>query len=297
MELISVVITTYKRETEILKRAVDSVLKQTYQNLELIVVDDSPESYELREEVKEYMLAMPDERVMYYQHSKNMGACAARNTGIKIAKGKYLAFLDDDDAWLPNKLELQYSKIKEGYELVYCNNYIVNQVDETRNLIKTKEVEGKVFDELIIGNFIGSTSFPLLDRDAVIDVGCFDVEMRSAQDYDLWLRIAKKYRVGYVDQPLVDYYIHPGERITTNPDARILGLERLIAKNKEYLDKNKRVKSLRYFKIVPYYAAKRKYGKMIKYFVLGVLGNPFAVKQNYHIFVSMMRALIKKNPG
>ena len=107
MELISVIITTYKRNPEILKRAIDSVVAQTYENLELIIVDDSPESYELRDAVKGMVLAIEDKRVIYHQHKVNKGVCAARNTGIELSSGEYLAFLDDDDAWLLDKFTQQ----------------------------------------------------------------------------------------------------------------------------------------------------------------------------------------------
>ena len=92
-ELVSVVITTYKRRVSQIKAAIDSVLNQSHENLELIIVDDSPNEYEYRDEVKNYCENILDSRVKYIQHEKNMGACAARNTGFSNSNGKYIAFL------------------------------------------------------------------------------------------------------------------------------------------------------------------------------------------------------------
>lgn len=102
-ELVSVVITTYKRRVSQIKAAIDSVLNQSHENLELIIVDDSPNEYEYRDEVKNYCENISDSRVKYIQHEKNMGACAARNTGFSNSNGKYIAFLDDDDEWVKDK--------------------------------------------------------------------------------------------------------------------------------------------------------------------------------------------------
>ena len=98
-ELVTVVITTYKRPPEIVNRAIQSVLMQTYPHIELIVVDDSPADYELREETARLVTGIGG-NTRYIQHEKNLGACAARNTGLKHANGVYIAFLDDDDEWL-----------------------------------------------------------------------------------------------------------------------------------------------------------------------------------------------------
>lgn len=102
--LISVIVPTYKRKPEMIKRSVDSILAQTYSNMELIVVDDSPNDYQFREDVKLFLNGY-DNRIKYIQHEKNMGANIARNTGVDYSNGKYIAFLDDDDEWLPTNFK------------------------------------------------------------------------------------------------------------------------------------------------------------------------------------------------
>ena len=152
-----------------------------------------------------------------------MGACVARNTGLQEARGEYIAYLDDDDEWLPEKLEKQLKIMgKTGVALVYCGCLKIN--DETRVYLKDsvspQYYRGYIFDELIKKNFIESTSFPLLRTECLRKIGGFDPLMQSAQDYDVWLRIAKEYEVDYVKEPLVLYHIHPDERISTNPQKK-----------------------------------------------------------------------------
>ena len=103
---VTAIVTTYKREPEIVKRAVKSVLNQTYKGIKVVVVDDSPASYDLREKVKLEVCRLNSD-IMYIQHEQNMGACVARNTGLKYADTEYVAFLDDDDEWVETKIEKQ----------------------------------------------------------------------------------------------------------------------------------------------------------------------------------------------
>lgn len=253
--LISVVIPTYKRSPEMISRSINSVTNQTYQHIEVIVVDDSPESYSHREKVKCYVNALSDSRIKYIQHDQNMGACAARNTGIKHSRGSYLAFLDDDDEWMLDKLEKQikqFSSDKIG--LVYCKAKVVDQIKkETRDANHVILRKGYVFDELMKNNFVGSTSFVLIRTDVIEEVGNFEEEIKSNQDWELFLRISKKYQISFVDDYLVRYYIHDGERITTNIEKKIQGLKFLINQYDDYLSKNLNIKSYWYIKMVSIY--------------------------------------------
>lgn len=106
-QLVSVVIPTYKREVDCLKNAIDSLLDQTYKNLEIIVVDDSPADFEKRPEIKAYVESITQCRVVYLQNEKNLGGSLTRNRGIDVATGEYITFLDDDDRYTPEKVETQ----------------------------------------------------------------------------------------------------------------------------------------------------------------------------------------------
>ncbi len=259
IELISVIMPTYKRPYKMISRAIQSIINQTYKNFELIIVDDSPHSYENRYNVKKEIESIGDERIKYIQHEKNMGACAARNTGIKSAEGEYIAFLDDDDEWLPRKLELQYKKITEtDAGLVYCLSNTIKQNKDnitSKKLRKSKMSTGWIYEELIFGNFIGSTSFVLIKKLVFDNCGYFNENLKSAQDAELWLRIAKKYKIEVIAIPLVNYYIHEGERISSNPSNKIQGLEMINDLNRDYLELHPYAYSTRKTKIVPFYKA------------------------------------------
>ena len=111
-KLVSVIITTYKRPTDILKRAIMSAIGQTYKNIEIIIVNDCPEQKELSKEIKKMISTIHDNRIKYIELDKNQGACIARNIGIKNSNGYYIALLDDDDEWVKEKIELQIIFLK-----------------------------------------------------------------------------------------------------------------------------------------------------------------------------------------
>lgn len=232
--MISVVITTYKREMSILRRAINTVCAQTLQDIELIVVNDYPEyDVEIRELLKEYS------SVIYISHDIRQGACKSRNDGMLAATGEFVAFLDDDDEWKSNKLEIQLKNIeKTNSDFIYCSGIMLSDLNG-----KTSEmnfihdcVDGNYVKELLKGNFMGGCSFPLIKRSVLIALGGFDISMPSSQDYELWIRIAQNYKITYIGEPLVIYHVGR-EAITSNPERRIEGYCRLYKKHKDIFDK------------------------------------------------------------
>lgn len=297
--MVTAVITTCKRTPDVLERAIKSVISQTYKDIELFVVDDSPSSYEYREQIKTMVESYSNQRVVYIPHQKNSGACVARNTGLKAANGEYIAFLDDDDEWLPEKIEKQldaFKKYDSKTALVYCGRVTVN---DTTGVIKERQAEfheGFVFDILIKKNFIGSTSYPLLRTDVLREFGGFDPQMPAAQDYDVWLRIAQKYKVGYVRESLVRYHIHDGEFITGNPNKKIVALERLNSKHEVYLKKHKEALWQRRITIIDYYSATGHYGKMMTRWLSAVVLRPGAIKENFmYLYSALANAKFRKS--
>ena len=257
--MISVIITTYKRDPSFITRAMESVLSQTYRDIEIIIVDDSPQEYDQRENVRRTVLNFgelyKDIKIDYIQHDKNRGACAARNTGMEKARGEYIAYLDDDDEWMPMKLEKQIQVIKpSNCALVYCGYKCQNDTTGELSERKAEYHRGMVFDRLLYSNFIDSTSIPLIRTECLKSINGFDENMESAQDYDVWLRIAEKYEIDYVPESLVIYHEHSGEQITSNPNKKISGLERLNQKYKEYIDSNAKLWYRRNICITPYYS-------------------------------------------
>lgn len=295
MSLVTAVITTHKREPEILERALKSVLSQTYTNIETIVVDDSPADYIKRDDVRRMVEGYADQKVKYIQHDKCMGACVARNTGLKAANGEFIAFLDDDDEWLPSKIEEQLKAfVSDDIALVYCGSETLNTNDNSVKPRNTKFVSGNIYSQLLVSNFIGSTSFPLLRKSALEAIGGFDPLMESAQDYDVWLRISKSYEVAFVDNILVRYYVHQSERITTNPKKRISGLTRIIEKNREHIKKNRHAYWARTLELAPFYALNMQYLKSVMLWIKAVFKCPLKFKENLQCIYGIFRILILK---
>ena len=292
MILVSAIITTHKRKPDIVERAIKSVLAQTWKNIELFVVDDSPSDYEFRQDVKSMVERYAQQNVSYIAHEQCMGACAARNTGTDHSSGEFIAFLDDDDEWKSLKIEKQLKAFKnDNIALVYCGKEIKNDSNGAIILSEFKGVSGKVYAELIKENFIGSTSFPLLRKKALVDIGGFDVLMEASQDFDVWLRLAEKYEVAYVEEPLVTYHIHDGERISTNYLRKINGWERLIEKNMDHLACHKDAMFIRLIKLVPMYAGNKQIGKALKTWFKAVSLKPFAVKTKLRYLYRMVKNL------
>lgn len=283
--MITAIITTYKREPSMVSRAIKSVLSQTYRDLELIVVDDSPAAFLQRKDVeatvREYENRSKDICVRYIAHEINHGACAARNTGIKNAKGEYIAFLDDDDEWLPEKLEKQVElMMKTGAALVYCGRICKNDDTGASYEEKVKFNRGSVFHSLLYQNFIGSTSFPLIKSSVLREVGGFDELMQSAQDCDTWLRIAEHHEIDYIPEPLAVYHIHNGEQITSSPRKKIDGLERINQKYKQYLELDSSLWYRRHIVLAPYYAIAGEKDKAINIWLKCVARCPWKIKDH-----------------
>ncbi len=229
MEIISVIIITYKRQVSILKRAVESVCNQTYKNIEIILVNDDPEDQHHSEEIKN-MIKEYDKDIYYYSYDKNRGSNYARNFGISKAKGQFLAFLDDDDEWYKNKLEKQMLIMKTDSEiaLVSCGFDFVKDekvIGHKENALY-KDCDLKY---LLADNYVGGTSFPLLRREAVKDVGGFDINQKSCQEYDLWIRLRMKYKFSMVDESLGKYYLS-GDSVYRKSNDRFFQGDYMILK-------------------------------------------------------------------
>lgn len=298
MELVTAVITTHKREPNIVERALLSIINQTYSAIQIVVVDDSPSDYPQKEAVKNMVERYADKNnnIVYMPHDECRGACAARNTGLSMAKGKYIAFLDDDDEWVESKIEKQISAfINDKIALVYCGSSVLNEATNIMTERKTIFKKGNVYPDLIMENFIGSTSFPLMRTDCLNAIGGFDVLMQSAQDFDVWLRLASKYEVNYVEDPLVIYHTYPGVRISVNPLKRIAGQERINEKNKEYILSHRVAYWIRNLKLSEEYAKSGQLGKTLKLWLKASIKCPLRIKTNIkYLYVDLSRCRIAK---
>jgi glycosyltransferase involved in cell wall biosynthesis len=201
---VSVIIPTHNR-AHIIPQTIDSVLAQTFRDFEIIVIDDGS-----TDDTSAVLQHRYGEQITCIR-IQNSGLPAARNTGITAARGQYIAFLDDDDAWLPDKLKLQTALMQNNPSLglVYCGCYTIaaddTVISETRPLKR-----GALFEDLLRSNdIVGSASAVLVAGSVFSRAGCFDETLTACEDWDLWIRIARDYPVDFVDQPLVKLRRHP----------------------------------------------------------------------------------------
>lgn len=298
---VTAVISTCKREPDRLRKAIESVLNQDYKSIELFVVDDSPSDYKLRDDVMRLCETYANRGLTYIRNEKQLGACATRNKGAAAGTGKYLAFLDDDDEWLSSKISKQVAALEEHPDcsMVYADYYLINEGDGTitKNSDSNIPCSGMVYDDLISRNFIGTTSVPLIRRDAFESVGGFDVNQPAMQDWDLWIRISEKYKIYYLRECLTNYYIHVGEHITKSPVKRRIGLERLNEKQRDYLECHTNAKVGRYYYLMRLYIAEGNVKQAIKCYGIVVKNTPGSVIQNLKRLKAFGRLIIKPSKG
>lgn len=191
--MLSVVITTFNRRA-FLPQAIESVLNQDYRVEEIIVVDDGSNdgSYEV---VRRYPVR--------YVWKENGGISSARNLGIKLTKGEYLAFLDVDDCWLKKKVSTQIEAMeKEGYKISYTDEIWIKDGKRINQKKKHRKYSGLIYDKCLPLCII-SPSSAIIRREVFEDVGYFDEDLPVCEDYDMWLRISAKYSVLFIDKPLI----------------------------------------------------------------------------------------------
>ena len=202
--LVSVVMPTYKR-SEMLSRAIDSVLSQTYTNIELLLVNDNePDDDYTRELQRRVVIYNSDSRFKLILQDKHVNGAVARNVGIRRAQGEYVAFLDDDDWWEPNKIEEQVkelSKLDESWGGVSCK---FTQYDKNRNVIGKSEKypDGYIYKDILYLLSDVATGTLLLRRNAFDTTRYFDEKLLRHQDLQLLVDFTSKYKLKEVDQYL-----------------------------------------------------------------------------------------------
>ncbi len=225
MPQVSIVIPTFNR-AHLIGETLDSVLAQTYHDWEIIVVDDGSTDNTAA------VIACYGTAV-HYIRQPNAGQGAARNTGIRAACGDYIAFLDSDDLWLPDKLDRQMQVLDSTASAwVYCDGYEFDGV--TGRILGTvgqnnRLYTGDVLEPLVWGNFVASPT-PLVRRSVFAEVGYFDEApiLRNREDWDMWLRIAARYPIELVAEPLVRYRVHSGAGTASESVDIILESKRIV---------------------------------------------------------------------
>src|SRR5919202_353647 len=224
MPLISVIIPAYNAEKTI-KQTIESVLNQTFSDFEIIVINDGSQDSTL-----EIVSSIPDPRIKVFSYP-NAGPQKSRNRGWGNASGEYVSFLDADDLWTPDKLEAQLKALQENPAAAVAYSW-TDYIDESGNSFPQSNhgnFSGHVFVKLLLADFVGNGSNPLIQKQALVEVGGFDESLVAGQDWDMWVRLASRYP--FVAVPVVQIlYRVSGNSWSTNLERREAGFKRVIEK-------------------------------------------------------------------
>lgn len=204
MPTISIIIPAYNVERTILE-TIESVQQQTFSNFEIIVINDGSTDQTL-----EVLKNVQDERLKVFSY-ENGGVSVARNRGISYAKGQFIAFLDADDLWTPDKLELQLAALQHKKEagVAYSWTYFKYEKEERSYADESNSFEGNVYADLLLKNFLHNGSNPLIRREAIEYVGFFDPTLKIGEDWDFYLRLAARWPFVLVRKPQIIYRQYP----------------------------------------------------------------------------------------
>lgn len=275
---VSVIIPTYNRASY-LKEAIESVLAQTYKDFELIIVDDGS-----TDNTEEVVRSFDDERIIYKKKQREGHPGKTRNVGLDLARGEYIAFLDDDDLWLPEKLEEQIKALEQyHFRVCYTIYSIFGKADKRDIHTPPKQIakSGFLFLDLIkFGSFVATPTI-CIKKEVFEKVGKFAEveELRSGQDYEMWLRIAEKFYFFCIPKPLVLVRFHTNTVSETFISKRHFAIYNRVVKNarvSKYL--KRRFLSLCYF-IEGEYKVTQLDEQYRYFFLKSLLLNPFALKR------------------
>lgn len=233
--LVSIIIPTYKRPN-MLGKAIESAINQTYEDIEVIVVDDNDSNSKYRKQTEEVVRKYIDlENFKYIKLEKNSGGCVARNVGLNNSNGEYINFLDDDDSFELNKIEKQIEVFfgNDNLAVVGCFAKVIDSKGELKRIEK-EELRGDVFKYQLAKN-ICTTSLALIKKEVLIKCGGFE-QMPSSQEHLLFIKIFSiNPFYDYIPETLVNINHHMGERISSN-NKKPLGAIALFEYVKQYFN-------------------------------------------------------------
>lgn len=278
--IVTVIIPTYNRAS-MLYYALHSVINQTIQNIEIYVIDDA--STDLTTELVD---SFNDPRIHYIQFETNKKAAAARNAGMERARGKYIAFLDSDDEWLPTKLEKQIEcmeALSDDWGCCYTGAYVSKMGGLTRHRVYEPQKSGDLVKDLLMGRFVIWTPTFMFRRKCLDEVGLMDVQLIRSQDVDFYIRLLSKYKIASIKEPLVNIFLALNKNL-----AHVAAQSRriLLAKHKDLIDSFGIMPSRYVYSISDMIQAEAflSEGEFIKgliYFKRAVVRNPFLPVRRY----------------
>lgn len=281
---VSVVIPTHNRP-QLLARAVNSVLQQTFQDFELIIVDDASTPRVLAE-------SFNDKRVRILRNEKSEGGSRSRNRGIFASSSKWIAFLDDDDAWQPDKLEQQLKMLARNTLAVACSTaYTVHYpLGYSRNVFTPAHVS---LNKLLHSNCLGGASVCLCDAETIKQFKGLNPDLRSAQDWDLWVKLRLQGEIVSVPKPLVDYYVHFDARISNNMQGKYQGAKRFYFLYKPLMTKSIRREHLQFICYIKSRLPELRLWRRIQFLLLAIKRKTPRTKLLY-LFSSLSRMVTNR---
>ncbi|MDO5718152.1 MAG: glycosyltransferase family 2 protein [Tissierellia bacterium] len=284
MKLVSIIMPTYKRDLQYVRRALVSLIDQSYQNIEIIVVDDSPDDYIHRDEVKNFVQNIDDDRIIYIQNKENLGGSLARNEGIFRSSGEYITFLDDDDKYKVDKIKNQVEFMEENdYDMSFSNMLIVDTKDnpiDLRNYTNIWSFEQEEFLKYHIMRHATGTPTFMYKASKLKEIGGFDNAIMGQEFYLMLKSIESGFNIGYLDKTDVIVYRHKGEAISTGIN-KIRGEKILYEKKKEYFEllnhRQRRFVRMRHYAVLAVaYKRNKKYLGFLFYSLVSFLSAPIA---------------------
>ena len=287
--LVSVIIPTHSRK-DMLHRAVQSVLNQTYANIQIVIVDDAS-----TDGTPQFVGQLQEQHpnILYLRNEASLGACGARNRGISEASGKYIALLDDDDEYLPTALSELIKTYEIGnYSFVCADLKIINKKG---NRISSKPGMIDLQKILWINN---ATMCMVTERSKMLKVGSFDVALYAAQDYDLWVRLIHEFGAAKrLNKVLYIYHQeHEAVRITTVSSRRFKGYFDNYQKHKHLMKRPQRAYQLyRLWKLIGHKVSFRQFFGMVppKYYALE-LNDLVMERTNFYLYLTKLKQLFAK---
>ena len=296
--LVSVIIPTYKRKLDYVSNALQSVINQTYDNVEIVVVDDSPSDFPYRDEIKNYIESLNNNKIIYIRNEKNLGGSLSRNVGINASHGEYITFLDDDDEYMPGKVEKQLNfMLESGCDLSFSNMIMYRLDGKVCDFRDHKGIKNYDNDTLLryhlTKNLSGTPSF-MFKADKLKKIGGFR-DAKMGQDFFLMLiAIEAGLKIRYFDSCDVKVYKHNDGGISQGKN-KIDGENMLYEFKKQYFDRLSK-NEIRYVKfrhnMVMSVAYKRNhmYGKMITSIIHAFFISPgFFISETFSFTKNILR--------
>jgi len=288
---ISAIITTHNRAT-LLVNAINSVLNQTFKDFEMLIVDDAS-----KDNTEEVVKTFTDSRIRYIKilPDDSKGGNYARNIGIKEAKGKYIAFLDDDDEWLPEKLEKQLEVFEKDEKIGLVYTGVIYIYDNKRQEVcPACPKRGNLSKDILLsGNCLGPLSVLMVKKKKLEEIGLFDIEMPASQDYDIYVRLCQICEVDFVREPLLKYNCRTNiKRISGHLEKYEKAITLISEKYKNLiLELDIKSKKQRESRIYHFLAVKaiqaRNFNKVKKYYIKSL-----KIKFSFKVFVKLCFAFI-----